>query len=83
MFNRISNSDIKERMNNLEIVMTGVDNVVKLQNQVSTLSSNMDTLQDYIEVVNTRMDNMEENLSKLETNLGYLINIVNDLKKGE
>ena len=77
------NSDIKERMNNLEIVMTGVDNVVKLQNQVSTLSSNMDTLQDYIEVVNTRMDNMEENLSKLETNLGYLINIVNDLKKGE
>ena len=77
------NSDIKERMNNLEIVMTGVDNVVKLQNQVSTLSSNTDILQDYIEVINTRMDNMEENLSKLETNLGYLINIVNSLKKGE
>jgi archaellum component FlaC len=72
------NTDIEERLYTLENMVSGVDTVYELRNDVGVLRTKVEMFQPRLDLLEGRIDNVEDRISKLETNLGYLIN---DVKK--
>lgn len=72
------NTDIEERLYKLENIVSGVDNIYDLRNEVGLLRTRIEMLQPSIDSLEGRFDNIENRITRLETNFGYLIN---DLKK--
>ena len=72
------NTDIEERLYKLENVVSGVDTVYELRNDVGVLRTKVEMFQPRLDLLEGRIDNVEDRISKLETNLGYLIS---DVKK--
>jgi archaellum component FlaC len=72
------NTDIEERLYKLENMVSGVDTVYELRNDVGVLRTKVEMFQPRLDLLEGRIDNVEDRISKLETNLGYLIN---DVKK--
>lgn len=72
------NTDIEERLYTLENMVSGVDTVYELRNDVSVLRTKVEMFQPTLNSLEGRLDNVENRISKLETNLSYLIS---DIKK--
>lgn len=72
------NTDIEERLYTLENMVSGVDTVYELRNDVSVLRTKVEMFQPRLDSLEGRIDDVEDRISELETNLGYLIS---DVKK--
>jgi hypothetical protein len=71
------NTDIEERLYKLESMVSGIDTVYGLRDEVSLLRTKVETIQPYVNSLEGRIENIEGRISKLETNLGYLIRNIN------
>ena len=69
------NTAIEERLYKLENIVSGVDTVYDLRNEVGLLKTSVEVLQPSIESLEVRVDEIESKLESLENKLGYLIAI--------
>ena len=67
------NTDIEERLYTLENMVSGIDTVYELRNDVNVLRSKVDMFQPTLNSLEGRIENIESRLTKIETNFGYLI----------
>ena len=70
------NTDIEERLYKLENMVSGIDNVYDLSNEVGSLRTRVEMVQPSIDSLEGRMASVEDRITKLEENLGYLISII-------
>ena len=68
------NTDIEERLYTLENMVSGVDTVYDLRDDVAALRTRIEMFQPAVNSLNGRLEDIESRITKLETNLGYLIN---------
>jgi uncharacterized protein YoxC len=76
------NTDIEEKIYRLENIVSGIDAVYDLNNNVSVLRTMVEMLQPSIDSLSGRIDSIESRVTKLETNLGYLIGDFKNLYDG-
>jgi hypothetical protein len=67
------NTDIEVRLNVLENMISGIDNVHDLSNSVSELRTRVEMFQPNITSLEGKIGNIEDRVKKIETNLGLLI----------
>ena len=67
------NTDIEERLYKLENLMSGVDSVYELRDEIGLLRTKLEMVQPTVNSLEGRMEDIESRITKLETNLGYLI----------
>ena len=67
------NTDIEERLYTLENIVSGIDTVYDLRDEVGELRTRVEMFQPSLNSLAGRMDDIESRIAKLETNLGYLI----------
>ena len=67
------NTDIEERLYKLENMVSGVDTVYNLRDEVSVLKSQISMFQPTLDSLGNKMNEVENRMTKLESNLGYLI----------
>jgi hypothetical protein len=72
------NTDIEERIYTLENIMSGVDNVYNLSNDVSLLRARLEMMQPSIDSLQGRISDVENKLVNLENKLGNFINMLNE-----
>ena len=72
------NTEIEERLNNLENIVSGVDTVYELRDEVGILRTKVEMFQPTLDLLAGRMETIENKMNQLETNLNYLIK---DIKK--
>ena len=73
------NTDIEERLYTLENMVSGVDTVYDLRDEVGVLRTKVEMFKPALNSIEGRMDDLEIKITKLEANLGYLINDVSKL----
>lgn len=71
------NTDIEERLYTLENMVSGVDTVYNLRDEVGALRTRVEMFQPTLDSLDGRMVDVENRITKLETNLGYLISMMN------
>ena len=71
------NTDIEERLYTLENMVSGVDTVYNLRDEVGVLRTRVEMFQPTLDSLDGRMVDVENRITKLETNLGYLISMMN------
>ena len=74
------NTDIEERIYRLENVVSGIDTMYDLINDVSVLRTRVEMFKPSLDLLDGRLVDVENRVSKLEINLGSLIN---DIKRFE
>ena len=67
------NTDIEERLYTLENMVSGVDTVYDLRDDVAALRTRIEMFQPAVNSLDGRLEDIESRITKLETNLGYLI----------
>ena len=67
------NTEIEERLYRLEGLVSGIDTVYELRDEVSSLRTRVEMVQPSINSLEYRMDDVESRITRLETNLAYLI----------
>lgn len=67
------NTDIEERLYKLENIVSGIDSVNELRDEVGILRYRVEQLRPSIDLLDGRMEDAENRLAKLEINLGRLI----------
>ena len=67
------NTKIEERLYKLENMVSGVDTVYDLRDEVSELRTRVEIFQPTLDSLIGRMEDVENKISSLETKLGYLI----------
>ena len=75
------NTDIEERLYTLENMVSGIDTVYDLRDEVGSLRTSVEMFKPTLNSLEGRMEDVESRITKLETNLGYLISVVNGLNK--
>ncbi len=73
------NTDIENRLYNLENIMTGVDSIYELRNDVSSLMTKIEMFKPTIDSLEGRMNDIEDKVARLETNVGNIINVLTEL----
>jgi hypothetical protein len=76
------NTDIEERLYKLENIVSGVDTMYELRDDVGILRNKIEMIQPAINSLEGRMDDIESKISKIENNLGYLIGDIKTFEKG-
>jgi chromosome segregation ATPase len=76
------NTDIEERLYTLENIVSGVDTMYELRDNVGILRNKIEMIQPAINSLEGRMEDVESKLSKLESNLGYLISDIKNFESG-
>ena len=76
------NTDIEKRLYELENIVSGVDTMYELRDNVVILRNKIELVQPTIDSLEGRMNNVESMLSTLNNNLGYLIRDYKDLEQG-
>ena len=71
------NTDIEERLYTLENMVSGVDTVYNLRDEVGALRTRVEMFQPTLNSLDGRMEDVENRIAKLETKLGYLISMMN------
>ena len=74
------NTDIEERLYKLENMVSGVDTVYDLRDEVAILRTHIEMIQPSIDSLDGRLADIENRIVKLETNLGYLISDIKNSK---
>lgn len=74
------NTDIEERLYTLENMVSGVDTVYNLRDDIGVLRTKVEMFQPTLNSLDGRMEDIESRLLKLEKNLGYLIRDIKGLK---
>ena len=74
------NTDIEERIYRLENVVSGIDTMYDLINDVSVLRTRVEMFKPSLDLLDGRLADVENRVSKLEINLGSLIS---DIKRIE
>jgi hypothetical protein len=76
------NTDIEERLYTLENIVSGVDTMYELRDNINILRNKIELIQPAINLLEGRMEDVENKVSKIETNLGYLISDIKNLESG-
>ena len=74
------NTDIEERLYKLENMVSGIDTVYELRNDVGALRTKIEMFQPKLDLLEGRIINSESRITKLETNLGYLIKDIKSIE---
>jgi uncharacterized coiled-coil protein SlyX len=74
------NTDIEERLYKLENMVSGIDTVYELRNDVGALRTKIEMFQPKLDLLEGRIINSESRIAKLETNLGYLIKDIKSIE---
>ena len=72
------NTEIEERLYKLENMVSGVDTVYDLRDEVGILRTKVEMFQPTLDSLVGRIESLEKQMTQLDTNLNYLIK---DLKK--
>lgn len=72
------NTDIEERIYKLENMVSGIDTVYDLRDEVGVLRTQIEMFQPTLDSLSEKFDDIEYRVTKMENNLGYLIS---NLKK--
>lgn len=75
------NTDIEERLYKLENMVSGIDTVYDLRNDVGVLRTKVEMFQPSLDSLSGRMDSVENKVSSLESKLGYLIKELDNIFK--
>ena len=75
------NTEIEERLYKLENMVSGVDTVYDLRDEVSELRTRVEMFQPTLDSLVGRMDDVENKVTSLETRLGYLIREFDNFNK--
>jgi uncharacterized coiled-coil protein SlyX len=73
------NTQIEERLYKLENMVSGVDTVYDLRDEIGVLRTRVEMFQPTLNSLVGRMENVENKIGKLETNLGYLIQVLDNI----
>ena len=73
------NTDIEERLYTLENIVSGVDSVYDLRNEVGVLRTKIEMLQPSVDLINARMDELDGKMSKIQNSLGSFIDKISKL----
>jgi hypothetical protein len=74
------NIEIKERINSLENLLSGVDNMNDMRSEIASIRTRMDENQPFIHALEGRIDNLETEMYKLQSDMGNLINLLTTQK---
>lgn len=74
------NTDIEERLYTLENMVSGIDTVYDLRDEVGALRTRLEMFQPTVNSLEGRLEDIESRITKLETNLGHLISDIKSLK---
>ena len=75
------NTDIEERLYKLENIVSGIDAVYELRDEVGILRTNMEMYNSSLNLLEGRLYDVESKVSKLQSNLGYLISDIKNIEK--
>ena len=75
------NTDIEERLYKLENMVSGIDTVYDLRNDVGVLRTRVEMFQPSLDSLRGRMDSVENKVSSLESKLGFLIKELDNIFK--
>lgn len=75
------NTDIEERLYTLENMVSGVDTVYNLRDEVGVLRTRVEMFQPTLNSLDGRMEDVENRIAKLETKLGYLIKEITNINR--
>jgi hypothetical protein len=73
------NTQIEERLYKLENMVSGVDTVYDLRDEIGVLRTRVEMFQPTLNSLVGRMENVEDKIGRLETNLGYLIQALDNI----
>ena len=76
----IKNTDIEERLYTLENMVSGIDTVYNLRDEVGALRTRMEMIQPTVNSLEGRLEDIESRITKLENNLGRLISDIKSSK---
>lgn len=74
------NTDIEERLYTLENMVSGIDTVYDLRDEVGVLRTRIEIIQPAVNSLEGRLEDIESRITKLETNLGRLISDIKSSK---
>jgi hypothetical protein len=74
------NTDIEERLYTLENMVSGIDTVYDLRDEVGVLRTRIEIIQPTVNSLEGRLEDIESRITKLETNLGRLISDIKSSK---
>ena len=74
------NTDIEERLYTLENMVSGIDTVYNLRDEVGALRTRIEMFQPTVNSLEGRLEDIESRITKLETNLGHLISDIKSSK---
>jgi hypothetical protein len=75
------NTGIKERLSTLENMVSGIDTVYSLKNEVGALRTRVEMFQPTLNSLEGRMKSVEDMMTKLENNLGLLIKEISNINR--
>lgn len=75
------NTDIEERLYKLENMVSGIDTVYDLRNDVGLLRTKVEMFQPSIDSLGGRIDSIEDRVATLELRMGYLIKEIDNIRK--
>ena len=73
---KIKTTGIEERIYELENIMSGVDTVYDLRDDVSVLRTSVEMIQPNVNSLEGRIEDMEIRMARIETKLGHLIGLI-------
>jgi archaellum component FlaC len=74
------NTDIEERLYTLENMVSGIDTVYDLRDEVGALRTRIEMFQPTVNSLEGRLEDIESRITKLENNLGRLISDIKSSK---
>ena len=74
------NTDIEERLYTLENMVSGIDTVYNLRDEVGALRTRIEMFQPTVNSLEGRLEDIESRITKLENNLGRLISDIKSSK---
>lgn len=74
------NTDIEERLYTLENMVSGIDTVYDLRDEVGVLRTRIEMFQPTVNSLEGRLEDIESRITKLENNLGRLISDIKSSK---
>ena len=70
------NTDIEDRIYKLENMISGIDTVYDLRDEINLLRTKIEMFQPSISSLDEKINDIESRVTKMEKNLGYLISLI-------